>query len=253
MCRCAGFRTRSRASQSTGPICGSQTGPARVGRLMHAGKRKQAERWVRKPRTWAGRIVRDIERKTSGEPDLAGARAFVHRSRQAASGAEARRQEQTLCPPRSRGRMHRQGQGADALRIRGQGVDRGDQRARRRRPVRARHSGASRTSLRRPHPERPDRSDRASHRRDRGPRRRRQGRSRARHGLAEIHVTQSPGQRSPTVERELRKMAADRAGHRPRQVRRPARTQLPRSAAAATPSTPSLSAPDTTSASSSPG
>ena len=48
-----------------------------VGRLMHAGRRKQAERWVRKLRTWTGRLVRDIERKTAGEPDLVGARAFV--------------------------------------------------------------------------------------------------------------------------------------------------------------------------------
>jgi IS5 family transposase len=48
-----------------------------VGRLMHAGPRKQAERWVRKLRTWAGRLARDIERKTAGDPDLVGARAFV--------------------------------------------------------------------------------------------------------------------------------------------------------------------------------
>src|SRR6202522_3215881 len=38
-----------------------------VGRLMHAGQRKQAERWVRKLRTWTGRLTRDIERKTVGD------------------------------------------------------------------------------------------------------------------------------------------------------------------------------------------
>jgi IS5 family transposase len=48
-----------------------------VGRLMHAGRRKQAERWVRKLRTWTGRLMRDIERKSAGEPDLVAARAFV--------------------------------------------------------------------------------------------------------------------------------------------------------------------------------
>ena len=48
-----------------------------VGRLMHAGQRRQAERWVRKLRTWTGRLTRDIERKTAGEPDLVGARALV--------------------------------------------------------------------------------------------------------------------------------------------------------------------------------
>src|SRR6202522_3109326 len=34
---------------------------------MHAGQRKQAERWVRKLRTWTGRLTRDIERKTVGD------------------------------------------------------------------------------------------------------------------------------------------------------------------------------------------
>jgi transposase, IS5 family len=48
-----------------------------VGRLMHAGRRKQAERCVRKLRTWTGRLMSDIERKTAGEPDLVAARAFV--------------------------------------------------------------------------------------------------------------------------------------------------------------------------------
>jgi IS5 family transposase len=44
---------------------------------MHAGQLKQAERWVRKLRTWTGRLTRDIDRKTVGEPDLGGALAFV--------------------------------------------------------------------------------------------------------------------------------------------------------------------------------
>ena len=43
------------------------------------------------------------------------------RTRQASPGAEARRQEQALRPARARGRMHRQGQGAHALRVRRQG------------------------------------------------------------------------------------------------------------------------------------
>jgi hypothetical protein len=38
-----------------------------VGRLMHAGQRKQAERWVRKLRTWTGRLTRDIERNQDGQ------------------------------------------------------------------------------------------------------------------------------------------------------------------------------------------
>ncbi len=48
-----------------------------VGRLMHAGARKQGERWVRKMRTWTGRLTRDIERKIAGKPDLLDASAVV--------------------------------------------------------------------------------------------------------------------------------------------------------------------------------
>ena len=48
-----------------------------VGRLMHADARKQAERWVKKLRTWTGRMTRDVERKIAGQPDLIGASAFV--------------------------------------------------------------------------------------------------------------------------------------------------------------------------------
>ena len=42
-----------------------------VGRLIHGRGHKQALRHLRKIRTWAGRLVRDIERKIIGTPDLA--------------------------------------------------------------------------------------------------------------------------------------------------------------------------------------
>jgi IS5 family transposase len=42
-----------------------------VGRLIHGRGHKQALRHLRKMRTWAGRLVRDIERKIKGTPDLA--------------------------------------------------------------------------------------------------------------------------------------------------------------------------------------
>jgi transposase, IS5 family len=41
-----------------------------VGRLFHGGGHKQAMRYLRKMRTWTGRLVRDIERKIDGRPDL---------------------------------------------------------------------------------------------------------------------------------------------------------------------------------------
>jgi transposase, IS5 family len=41
-----------------------------VGRLIHGRGHKQAMRYLRKMRTWVGRLVRDIERKIEGQPDL---------------------------------------------------------------------------------------------------------------------------------------------------------------------------------------
>jgi IS5 family transposase len=41
-----------------------------VGRLLHGRGHKQAMRYLSKMRTWTGRLVRDIERKIEGQPDL---------------------------------------------------------------------------------------------------------------------------------------------------------------------------------------
>jgi IS5 family transposase len=41
-----------------------------VGRLIHGRGHKQAMRYLRKMRTWTGRLARDIERKIEGQPDL---------------------------------------------------------------------------------------------------------------------------------------------------------------------------------------
>jgi transposase, IS5 family len=41
-----------------------------VGRLIHGRGHKQAMRYLRRMRTWTGRLVRDIERKIEGKPDL---------------------------------------------------------------------------------------------------------------------------------------------------------------------------------------
>ena len=39
-------------------------------RLMHTSGHKQGQRWVRKMRTWLGRLIRDIQRKIAGNADL---------------------------------------------------------------------------------------------------------------------------------------------------------------------------------------
>jgi transposase, IS5 family len=44
-------------------------------RLAHAGRRKQAERHVRKLRTWLGRLLRDVTRKVAGDDTLQAALA----------------------------------------------------------------------------------------------------------------------------------------------------------------------------------
>ena len=40
-----------------------------VGRLLHTGGHKQGLRWIRKMRTWLGRLIRDIRRKIAGTPE----------------------------------------------------------------------------------------------------------------------------------------------------------------------------------------
>jgi IS5 family transposase len=39
-------------------------------RLLHTGGHKQGMRWIRKMRTWLGRLIRDIRRKIVGKPEL---------------------------------------------------------------------------------------------------------------------------------------------------------------------------------------
>lgn len=46
-------------------------------RLMHTGGHKQGLRWVRKLRTWLGRLIRDIERKIAGDASAQAAFAPV--------------------------------------------------------------------------------------------------------------------------------------------------------------------------------
>ena len=104
--------------------------------------------------------------------------------------------------------MHRQGQGEDALRVRRQGVDRGDQRA----AAGGQFVLGIQTMPGLPYDGHTLKDQIAQVERLTGEKVARVyvDKGYRGHGLAapEIHVTQSPGQRSPTVKRELRRRAA---------------------------------------------
>ena len=104
-------------------------------RYAHAKQFQRANRGVRSIRTYLGRVCRDLARKTGDDAQL---RAFSPNScprlrRARAAPASARAED--LFAARSRGRMHRQRQGASALRVRRQGLARHDLAALERRTV----------------------------------------------------------------------------------------------------------------------
>jgi IS5 family transposase len=77
-----------------------------------------ANRSLRKLKTYLGRVIRDIERRIVGNEDLREAfvRPLFLARRMLEQGAASA--VQGLFPARARGGVHRQGQGAPALRIR---------------------------------------------------------------------------------------------------------------------------------------
>ena len=94
-------------------------------RYAHAKQFKRANRMLKKLRTYLGRVIRDIGRKIEGDSghEAAFAQAAVAGAARArATAAPAR--TQGLFPARAGGRMHRQGQGPPALRVRRQGLRR---------------------------------------------------------------------------------------------------------------------------------
>jgi len=80
-------------------------------------------------RTRLGRVIRDIRRKTAGNPALGERFAELLALAAGALSGPPPARPQGLCAARPRGRMHRQGQGQIALRVWLQGVggDAGDQ------------------------------------------------------------------------------------------------------------------------------
>ena len=112
-------------------------------RYAHAKQFKRARRELRRLRTFLGRVMRDIERQvqgglrstTSSDACFSSPAACMPRS---AASAEGR---STRCMRPSR--MHWQGQGTQALRVRRQGVGGDYGGALSRRPVRAGREGAA--------------------------------------------------------------------------------------------------------------
>ena len=123
-----------------------------AGRYAHAKQFNRHHRQLRILRTRLGRLIRDIRRKIAGQRARRGgvrSAALARLPDPLAAAAPARLE--ALFLPRPGGRMHRQGQGQRALRVRRQGLDRHHQRPRPGRPVRAARQGAAGQSLRRPH------------------------------------------------------------------------------------------------------
>jgi IS5 family transposase len=88
-----------------------------------------------------GQVIRDIGRKITGTSLRASRAALPRPARQGATAAGAR--PQGLCAARARGRVHRQGQGPQALRVRCQGLGRNAAAALPGRPVRRPRAGAA--------------------------------------------------------------------------------------------------------------
>jgi IS5 family transposase len=112
-----------------------------VSRLIHGRGHKQAMRWVRKLRTWLGRLDRDIGRKIAGNEELEAAFAVARERVAKILTQKAGQHRQALRAACARGGMHRQGQGEHQIRVRRQDFDRGHQCAHRRRPVHRWHAG----------------------------------------------------------------------------------------------------------------
>jgi IS5 family transposase len=111
-------------------------------RYAHAKQFKRARKALCTLKTYLGRTIRDIARQIVGEHDLQDIfRRPLHLASRVLDQRQNQRGRKSLQPARPRGRVHRQGQGACALRVRCQGLDRHDALSLGRRPVRAPRQG----------------------------------------------------------------------------------------------------------------
>ena len=130
------------------------------GRYRHAKQHKRAGKAMRKLKTYLGRTIRDIRRQTRHDPEVRQAflrplwlaqRVMTQKRRDPSPKVYSLHAPEVECL--------RLGQGAQALRVRVQGLRRGDQQAGAGRPVRHPRPRLSWKPLRRPHPEDRDRGD----------------------------------------------------------------------------------------------
>jgi len=116
-------------------------------RYAHAKQFKRANRALRTLKTYLGRVIRDIARKIDGDHGLEA--AFAHLlslARRVRARARTAR-TQGLQPARARSGVHRQGQGAQAIRVRRQGQRGHHPQAQQGRPVCRPCAGAAGQSL----------------------------------------------------------------------------------------------------------
>jgi len=135
-----------------------------AGRYAHAKQFNRHRRQLRFLRSRLGRLIRDIGRKIAGRPDLEAALALPLTQVPDPLPTAAPARLEALFLPCPRDRVHRQGQGQRALRVRRQGLDRHHQRPRPGRSVRAARQSIARQPVRRPHPARRHRSNPEAHR-----------------------------------------------------------------------------------------
>ena len=70
-------------------------------RLLHTGGHKQGLRWIRKMRTWLGRLIRDIRRKIAGKPELDAAfKIPLERAERILAQSHATKTSSMHCTPR---------------------------------------------------------------------------------------------------------------------------------------------------------
>jgi transposase, IS5 family len=105
-------------------------------RYAHAQQFKRANRALKTIRTYLGRVACDIVRKIDGDAELESVCAHpLMLGAPGARAAPASARTEGLLAACARDRVHRQGQGASALRIQRQGVDRHHAASLGRRPV----------------------------------------------------------------------------------------------------------------------
>jgi IS5 family transposase len=116
-------------------------------RYAHAKQFKRANRALKTIRTYLGRVTRDIVRKIRGDTELESAFASPLMLARRVRTAAASERKEGLFAARARGRMHRQRQGASALRVRRQSLDRHHAQSLQGRPVHRPRQGAARQPL----------------------------------------------------------------------------------------------------------